>query len=319
MNNLLAKIENSMQQMVLNPESDLPGLAMRFFREVVIGRSPLTLLVRKHDLEKFFRFYHRLNGNLHVTGLQPRDVKLFLNDLQAKGYRANTINRALSSIRVFGSWLIENGFVRIHPCRSIKELFVAPAPPKAPRDREFHRLRKAAGALAGATPYNYSQDFRNYALFEALSASGLRITEALSLELKQYNGKKFHDVHCKGGRVRSVSIKTETCTILDEYIAEYRTPGSDFIFTSKSGGPLDRISAWKAIKKIGRVASVGLPASEEIDLYPHQLRHRHGYKARARKDPVFAASRLGHTTLAHIQRYAGETAEEERELIESID
>jgi site-specific recombinase XerD len=298
---------------------DLPELIMRYFQEEVVGRSPHTLYARKIDLAKFCLFYQILNGHLRAKELMPRDVKLFLNELESKGYAPNTINRHLGSLRALGSWLLENGIVRVHPCNSIKDLHVNLGPPKAPRDKDYHRIRKAADALATAAPYDFSQDFRNMVMLEALNGSGIRISELLSLELQQFQGKKFHQLRCKGNKIRSVSIKSEICDLINEYINHHRASGSNYLFTSKEGQHLDRVSAWRALKKIARYASASLPPEEKLELHPHMLRHRHGFKCREIKDPVFAAARLGHSSLNYIHRYSQETHAEELELLESID
>lgn len=316
MNNAPVKIEHFMQHM--NPE-DLPALIIRYFQEEVVGRSPHTLYARKADLAKFSTFYRNLNGHLRARELMPRDTKLFINDLQSQGYAANSINRHLGSVRAFGSWLLVNGFVHVHPCKSIRDLHVDLGPPKAPRDREYHHLRKTADALASISRSRNSQDFRNVVILETLNASGLRISELLSLELHQFRGRKLHNVRCKGGKVRSLSIKTEAAELIETYIEKHRIGGSNYLFTSKNGQHLDRITVWKALKKISQMASATLPAEEKMTLHPHMLRHRHGFKARETKDAVFAATRLGHSSLNFVQRYSQETPEEERELIEQMD
>lgn len=316
MDHFPVKVDRSLQHM---NEDNLPDLIISYFSEEVVGRSHHTLYARKSDLSKFCLFFKNLNGHMRARELMPRDVKLFLNDLQTRGYAPNSINRHLGSIRAFGSWLLERGVVRLHPCKSIRDLYVELGPPKAPRDKEYHRLRKAADVLAEASPYEYSQDFRNMVLLEALNASGLRISEILSLELHQFSGKKFNNIRCKGGKIRSLSIKTEVCELIVEYIKYHRTKGSNFVFTSKTGKPLDRVSAWKALGKIARVASANLTPEDTINLHPHMLRHRHGFKCREAKDPVFAATRLGHASLNFVQRYSQETLEEERALLEGLD
>lgn len=316
MNHLVVKNEDSVQHM--NPE-DLPALIIRYFQEEVVGRSSHTLYARKADLTKFCSFYRSLNGHLRAKELMPRDTKLFINDLQSQGYAANSINRHLGSVRAFGSWLLANGFLKVHPCRAIKDLHVDLGPPKAPRDREYHRLRKTADALVNASCSRDSQGFRNAVIIETLNASGLRISELLSLELNQFRGRKLHRIKCKGGKIRSVSIKNETCDLIADYIEHHRVNGSKYLFTSKNGQHLDRVTVWKALRKIAQVASATLPPDEKMTLHPHMLRHRHGFKAREAKDAVFAATRLGHSSLNFVQRYSQETPEEERELIEQMD
>jgi site-specific recombinase XerD len=315
METLPEKTERSMQHM--EPD-DLPALVFRYLQEEVVGKSSHTLYARKLDLSIFCLFYQNLNRHLRVKEFMPRDVKLFQNELQDR-YAGNSVNRRIGSVRAFSTWLLSNGFTRIHACRGIKDLQVDLGPPKAPRDREYHRFRKVADGLAQTQRYEFSQDFRNLVLLETLNASGLRITELLSTTCENYFNRKFHDIRCKGGKIRSLSIKTEVCTLINEYIEHHRTKGSNFLFTSKSGERLDRVSAWKALKRIARFASANLPSEESLDLTCHSLRHRHGFKCREAKDPVWAATRLGHSSLNYVQRYSQETPQEERELLEKIE
>jgi len=315
MTNFPVKVEHSMQHI---EKGELPNLVLRYLQEEVVGRSSHTLYARKLDLSMFCLFYENLNGHLKAKELMPRDVKLFQNELQAT-YAGNSVNRRIGSVRAFSRWLLANGFVRVHPCKGIKDLHVDLGPAKAPRDREYHRLRKTADTLASTQRYEFSQDFRNLVLLEALNSSGLRITEILSITLDQFFNRKFHRVRCKGGKIRSISIKTEVCDLITEYVEHHRTPGSNFLFTSKSGGYFDRVSAWKTLKRIARFASANLPPEEKLDLTCHALRHRHGFKCREAKDPVFAAARLGHSSLSFVHRYSQETPEEERDLLETID
>ncbi|QDK37196.1 tyrosine-type recombinase/integrase [Bdellovibrio sp. NC01] len=310
------KIENFVQHM---DQDELPALIVRYFHEEVVGRSPHTLYARKTDLGKFCLFYHAINGHLQVKGLMPQDVKLYLNDLEAKGYAANSRNRQLGSIRAFGSWLLENGFVKIHPCKSIRDVHVDLGVPKAPRDREYHRLRKAAEVRATNTGFRFSQHFRDMVILETLNSSGLRISELLSIKLGQLKGKRFHNVKCKGGKVRSISIKSGTCELIGTYVSSHRTEGSEYLFTSKNGLQLDRVTVWKSLKKIAQAASANLQPHEKMTLHPHMLRHRHGFKSREAKDAVFAAARLGHCSLNFVHRYTQETTEEEQIILEKID
>lgn len=309
------KQRSSMQQM---DQHSLSYLAHQFLSEAVVGRSHLTYEIRKRDLKRFLEFYIKLNGNLSVKECSPRDSKLFEGSLSAEGLKPNTINRIMSSLRSFGTWLIENGHLKIHPCKNIRELKVDLGPPKSVDDRSYHRLVKTAIAMSESPKTDFSQNFRDYVMLVALNGTALRITELLSLKLSQFYGKKFVGVFCKGGKVRTVTFKQEVADLVAAYIEEHRTHGSDYIFTSKSGCGLDRVSAWKALKKIARMTSASF-GNEPVELSPHRLRHRHAYQCRLAKDPVFAASRLGHSSLAYIQRYSQETAEEQQDLIEKIE
>ena len=310
----IIKQRSFVQQM---EEQSLVLLVHQFLSESVIGRSHLTYEVRQRDLKRFLKFYLKLNGNLSVKQYSPRDSKLYEGALSSEGLMPNTINRIMSSLRSFGTWLVENGHLKMHPCKNIRELKVDLGAPKSVDDRSYHRLLKTAISLAEFPKTEFSQNYRDYVMLVTLNGTALRITELLSLKLSQFRGKKFIGVFCKGGKVRTVTFKQEVFDLLTTYIEKHRTPGSDFIFTSRSGCELDRVSAWKALKKNARMTSASF-GDGPVELSPHRLRHRHAYQCRIAKDPVFAASRLGHSSLAYVQRYSQESEAEAQDLIELI-
>ena len=292
---------------------------VKYMNEEVLGKSPNTIKAKVNDLKKFSAFLDRTLGSISYREWTPGITRLFREELKRQGYAPSSINRNLATVRSFGDWLLELGLVKGNPCKGVKDYSLPPLRPKAPRDKEFFRLRRAANQLAHSRATAASQDFRNSVLLEVLAASGLRISELLNVKLLQFDGKSFSSVLCKGQKIRNVSIKSEAARLLSDYIENYRVKGCDFIFTTKSGNQLDRRNANRALKKIASFASSKLDSDQKIEISPHQLRHRHAYKCREAKDPVFAAKRLGHSTLNYIDRYSMPSESEESDLLESID
>lgn len=286
--------------------------------EVIGMRAPLTAQAKRQDLAKFVIHYEAMNGHDLAKDWMPRDTTAFLDALKKQGYSPATVNRCLATLRAFGKWLQEVGIVSQHPCRGIRDLQLEQARPKAIRDLAFHRLRKAADVLAAHKPTKYSQGVRDRAIMEALNASGLRISELLSLKLNQFVGRKFVNVICKGGRVRDVLITIETARLIDDYVANHRLSDSDYLFTNRYGQKISRNGVANALRRIAGYASLTLPPSEQIELRPHLLRHRHGFKAREAKDDTFAVKRLGHSSSRYVERYTGLDDAEESALIEKM-
>jgi site-specific recombinase XerD len=299
-------------------DKNLHALITRYFAEEVAGKSVHTFKAKAIDLRKFFQFYNEINKDSSPNRWSPRDTKLFILHLEREDYKPASINRMLASLRSFGSWLQNQGIVRIHPCHGVKDLLLEPLRPKRISDLEFHRFRKTAEALTVRSQSDASQDFRNLVLLELLNASGLRIFEILGLKLNQLAGKKLVGVRCKNGRVRDVLIRQEAADLIREYIKDYRTGSSDLIFLNRYGGPLSRNSVARAFNKIAAVAGATLADGEKPRLRPHLLRHLHAYKAREAKDAVFAAKRLGHSSLAYIERYAGLDDIQEEKILEDM-
>ena len=156
-------------------------------------------------------------------------------------------------------------------------------------------------------------------LLELLNASGLRIFEVLSLKLSQLVGKKLVGVRCKNNKVRDVLIRQEVADMVYEYIKNHRIGSGDLIFLNRYGeGPLSRNSVARAFNKIAALAGATLRDSEKPRLRPHLLRHKHCYDAREAKDAVFAAKRLGHSSLAYIERYSGLDDFQEEKILEEM-
>ena len=310
MSNLPEKVGN------FGSEKDFRSLIIKYFNQEVAGRSHLTIKAKHQDLKKFLLFYESVNGHLNADAWMVRDTKLFIDELERQNYSPASINRILASVRAFGFWVQENGILIVNPCKGIRELQLEPCQPKSVDDLSYHRLKKAAEILIAKPRSLVAQDFRNHALLECLNSSGLRIHEVLGLKLHQIQGKRLVGVRCKGGRIRDVLIKKEAADLIYEYVRNHRTGGSDFLFSNRYGHRLSRNGVAKALDKIAGYASATL--SEPLNVTPHRFRHRHAFKCREAKDPVFAARRLGHSSLKYIERYATLSQENEERLIEEI-
>ena len=299
-------------------DKDFRSVVPRYFVEEVAGGSPLTAKAKRDDLKKFLLYYQGLNGHLRANEWQPRDSRLFIEELQRQGYMPATVNRQLATLRTFGKWLRDKQVISVDPCKGIKDLVLPTCQPKAVRDIEYHRICKAADVLIGKPTTKISQDVRNRAIVELLNSSGLRISEVLDLRVSQLVGKKLVNVRCKGGKYRDVLITKHAAEMVHDYIQSHRISTEPWLFVNRYGGCLSSKGAGDGLAKIAAYANATLPESEKIHLHAHRLRHRHGYQARKLKDPVFAAKRLGHASLKYVERYAGLDEAEEEALIEQF-
>jgi site-specific recombinase XerD len=138
-----------------------------------------------------------------------------------------------------------------------------------------------AAASAPAPPPGRAEDRRREALRRAhrdhllaclLLLNGLRITEALSLDLEDLGTVRCHRVarvRRKGGRHQEVVLAPRTVSALDDHLASRGAgaPASGPLLASRSGRRLDRHSAWKLITRLAAAAEI------EHTVSPHSLRH----------------------------------------------
>lgn len=290
----------------------------KYFSTEVMGLSRLTIKSKREDLIKFVIYFKSLTGALDFKTWMPSDTKAFLDELQKQDYAPATINRILASLRSFGKWLRDEGVIALDPCRKVKQLQLSPFTPKRISDIDYRRLVRTTEVLQSARRTKISQHFRNKAIMALLNNSGLRIWEVLNLKLSQLNGKILKQILCKGGKVRDVRISKDCAEVLEEYVTSHRKAGSNYVFTNRYGKRLSRNGIAKAFHKVESITNVTLKDDDQIHVTPHKFRHSVGFRARELKGDVWAASRLGHSTLNYIGRYATFDEKQESDLVEKL-
>ena len=235
----------------IGSEKDFRVLIPRYFSEELSAQSPLTLKVRRSDLKKFIHLFHDLYGCYDANLWHPSDSRMFLESLSKRGYADSYRNRISASLKAFGRWVWDSRVIDRDPVKHLKDLVIEPPAPQAIEDKAWHRLQKAADMLVAKPRSKAAQDHRNKTLIIIFEASALRAEELLNLRLDQFVGNKFVNVRVKGGRVRSaVSIKKDAASLLRDYIDNWRTGGSSFLFTNRYGHKLSRNGAAKALTKV---------------------------------------------------------------------
>jgi len=157
--------------------------------------------------------------------------------------------------------------------------------------------------LLNAPDLSKDEGFRDRTMLELMYCSGLRVSELLSLKVKQINlEKQIIDVIGKGNKQRKVPVGEYALDFVRQYIEEHRihNPGkkSNYLFLNRYGKPLSRQYFFLQIKKYAKEAGI------EEDISPHTLRHcfathmlENGAELRALQEM------LGHTNLSTTQIY----------------
>lgn len=183
--------------------------------------------------------------------------------------------------------------------------------PRALTFSEVLTLLDAAGD--GPDP----RSLRNRAMLEILYASGLRISEALSLEWTQL---KLDEGYCKvlgkGKKERWVPFTERTAAWLQKYrregwsewAAHAKKTHRDRVFISHLAQPLSRMAAWKIIHNTALRAGIE-------DVHPHLLRHSFAtHLLDGGADVRFVQALLGHSQLATTERYLETRSEDLRRI-----
>lgn len=231
------------------------------------GFAESTKQSYSRTMKKFCEYLEYGNGPAELTEIRKNHVIGFLGNCEENGEKSNTVAvRALTLIKFFRH-LKEEGAIAADPTERIpipKETqrvpcYVSPAQIEALLDQPDT-----------TTPWG----LRDRALLELIYSSGLRISEALDLELQDMSGEEgfIYVRKGKGGKSRAVPMGETAAQWLSRYIQEGRRKllscsCSEIVFVSREGQRLSRQSAGKAIGHY--VKSAGLP----MWLSSHSLRH----------------------------------------------
>ncbi len=254
-----------------------PGRAIATFLQAQaaeLGASENTQAAYGRDLQDFTAFLcERDIAPLDVT---RAGIEAYLVDCNTRGLAASTRARRLSSIRQFFRFAYEEGWRGDNPAIQITGPGRQKRLPKVLSTDEVDRLITATGTV-GRTPADRA---RNLCLIELLYATGMRVSELVSLPVAALRGDPAAIlVRGKGGKERMVPLSRPARAAVTAWLAHRdaaeaqaqaaRRPGSPHLFPSRSrAGHLTRHRFYLLLKEIAVAAGIA-PAK----VSPHVLRH----------------------------------------------
>ncbi|WP_222909197.1 MULTISPECIES: site-specific tyrosine recombinase XerD [Pseudomonadaceae] len=215
----------------------------------------------------------------------------------SNNYKARSTARLLSGLRGFYRFLLREGVISVDPTLRVDLPKLGRPLPKALSEADVE-------ALLSAPDTGDPLGMRDRAMLEVLYATGLRVTELVSLSLEQLNVRQgVLRTFGKGNKERLVPLGEEALHWLMRYLRDPRETllagkASDIVFPSRRGDLMTRQTFWHRIKLHARQAGVAASIS------PHTLRHafathllNHGADLRT------VQMLLGHSDLSTTQIY----------------
>jgi len=271
------------------------------------GLSANTLAAYRADLVALGRWLHS-ERQLSLAQTRRGELTDFIAVRAQAGARPRSMARQLSSYRRFFRYLVREGVVREDPTAQIAMPKIGRSLPRSLTEAEVEAL---LAAPAVADPLGY----RDRAMLEVLYATGLRVSELVSLKLSQVNlNQGVIRVLGKGNRERLIPLGEEAVRWLTAFINGPRNDilldrSTDCMFPTRRGDRMTRQAFWHIIKRYARKACV------TRDLSPHTLRHafathllNHGADLRV------VQMLLGHSDLSTTQIYTHVARERMKEL-----
>jgi integrase/recombinase XerD len=271
------------------------------------GLSRNTLDAYRHDLKQFAQWLsHEQKKELHAA--DQADLQNYLGHKFRLKSRASSAARLLSSLKRFYRYALRQNRITTDPTLNIDA-------PKLPRGLPKTLTEADVEKLLAAPPPDAPRGLRDRAMLETLYASGLRVSELVTLKQPQVS----HDMGVvrvigKGSKERLVPLGDEALAWIMRYAKEARGEllggkACDALFVTARGSAMTRQSFWQIIKRYAIEAGIHAPIS------PHTLRHafathllNHGADLRV------VQLLLGHSDISTTQIYTHVARERLKQL-----
>jgi integrase/recombinase XerD len=271
------------------------------------GLSKHTIDGYAHDVGRFGAYL--TDEGAPLDQVEEARIAGYLVTLSHEGLSARTQARALSAIRGFFRFLVQEG----RHGRDPTELLEGPRllrrlPDILNRDEVLRLLETPKGAKPNRV--------RDRAMLHTMYAAGLRVSELVDLDLADVNLEEgFVSALGKGNKRRIVPIGAHARAAMAEYLSEVRPKwarsASRACFVTARGKAMTRQGFWSLVKKYARAAGITKPIS------PHKLRHSFATHLLAGgADLRSVQTMLGHADISTTQIYTHVTGEHLRKMHE---
>ena len=279
--------------------------------------SPNTAAAYAQDLDCFLTWAS--NCGIDVLQATHRDFRRFLSSLSGAGYAKTTVNRRLSAVRSFYSWLVREGVIESNPAVVVSSPKLPKPLPHVLSQEDVEKLLECADASTPAGALDA-------ALVELLYASGARIGEVASLDVDRIDfSDKSVRLFGKGSKERIVPLYPAALHALDAYLAHARpvllanhnggltveeaADAQRALFINARGARMSERSLRSRFEKL--LARAGLAGMAT----PHTMRHTFATEVLdGGADLRSVQEMLGHASLSTTQIYTHLTPERLREV-----
>lgn len=249
-----------------------------------------TASAYQRDILSFTQFLHK-RGIDSIANVSEKDIFAYLASMKNVQKASSSICRALIALKVFFRFLKREKVVEADIGKYFEMPKMAQILPSVLVYGEIEDLLNAPGNddALGA---------RDRALLELIYATGIRVSEACNLKISDVSDD-FIKVVGKGKKERIVPIGKKALKAIDHYLVHFRDEAREgYLFTSKSGKKLDRITVWRRIKFYAQ--KVGI----RKEISPHTLRHSFAtHLLENGADLRLIQDMLGHEDISTTDRY----------------
>lgn len=279
------------------------------------GFSDNTVAAYRNDLSGLASFAEEAASKQGLVpswnSLGRQDILSYLLYLNERSYVPTTRARKVAAARSFFKFLVAEGIIKENPTQNVKSPIVGRSLPKPISVSQVRAL------LEQPTKRSTPDAKRDAAMLQLLYAGGMRVSELVSLNLKDVN-TEVGDVRClgKGHKERLIPIHRQAASAIEEYVKEarphlVRNDQEKALFVNRRGERLTRQGFWQILKEYAKAAGLGSSVT------PHTLRHSFAtHMLSGGADLRAVQELLGHANISTTQVYTHLTTEHIRRSYE---
>lgn len=234
------------------------------FMSNVRHKSNNTIESYKRDVKQYIA-YLSSSGITDFASTTKTTVLSYLLELQKEGRASSTVSRTLASLRSFYVFMIQNGAIAADPTTNLEAPHVEKKPPQILTNREVEFLLEQPAS-------DDNKGVRDRAMLELLYATGIRVSELISLNVTDVN-LSMSFIYCRGAKKeRIIPMGNKALEAMTAYIENARrdmikSEEEKALFVNCGGARLSRQGFWKIIKQYQHQANI------KKEITPHTLRH----------------------------------------------
>lgn len=216
------------------------------------------------DLKKMSQFL-AAQGIEEVGEVTATSLNSYILFLEHEGRKSSTISRNIASMKAFYHYMERERRLEKDPTDVLKAPRIEKKMPAILSMEEVSRLLEQPG---GSSP----KELRDKAMLELLYATGIRVTELITLKVSDLNLNMEYLTCTDTHKERVIPFGRVARDALSRYITDgrpklIRETSGEWLFTNCSGKAMSRQGFWKLIKSYGKKAGI------EAEITPHMLRH----------------------------------------------
>lgn len=268
------------------------------FEEYLVREKHASANTLSSYLRDVRQFEHYVNSvlNIGLENVNSDQLSVYFAWMTNSGKSSATVSRSLASIKALYTYLVTNDIVSLNPAKGIHLNKVEKKLPQILTGQEVELLLDQPKCTD-------AKGYRDKAMLELLYATGIRVSELISLNLEDVNLLAGFIRCSSGAKVRMIPLYPGAVKSLQQYLSHVRPgmiadPAETALFVNLSGERMTRQGFWKIIKHYQHSANI------QKDITPHTLRHSFAaHLLENGADLKSIQEMLGHSDISSTQIY----------------